>query len=229
MRARDPELARRRRCPDCFLHRSLCLCALIPRVVTRTRVVLVMHQLELNKPTNTGRLAVRCLPNSLVIVRGREAEARTAALPAGGTPLLLFPHADAQPLERWRDSAEPVTLVVPDGTWRQATRARRRVAGLDQIPCVTLPGGLSGYRLRQATRPGRLSTLEAITRALGILEGPEVEAPLAHIHQVMVDRTLWSNGRLSAEAVTGGVPPGVQSHDPLSGWRPPGSSGHFSR
>ena len=218
MRARQPELARIRRCPDCCLHRSLCLCALIPLVPTRTRVVLVMHQLELNKPTNTGRLAVRCLPNSEVLVRGREADHRArAAFP--GTPVLLYPHAGAQPLERFRDSALPITLIVPDGTWRQAARARRRVPGLDEIPCVALPARISGYRLRQAARPGRLSTMEAIARALGVLEGPGVEEPLHHIHQVMVDRTLWTNGRLATAAVTGGIPDGVQSHDPLSGAR----------
>jgi DTW domain-containing protein YfiP len=220
MRTRQPELAKIRRCPDCCLHRSLCLCALVPRVPTRTKVVLVMHQLELNKPTNTGRLAVRCLPNSQVLVRGLPIpdfpSVETDMGP--GQRLLLYPHADAQPLERWRDSPEPVTLVVPDGTWRQAARARRRVPGLADVPCVTLPApSRSGYRLRQATRPGRLSTMEAIARALGVLEGSEVEEPLAHIHQVMVDRTLWSNGRLTSEEVTGGIPPGVVSHDPLSG------------
>jgi DTW domain-containing protein YfiP len=215
VRARQPELAKLRRCPDCLLHRTLCVCALVPRLETRTRVVLVMHQLELNKPTNTGRLAIRCLPNSQVLLRGREAEARTPWLAEDAVPLLLFPHADAQPLERWRDSPHPVTLVVPDGTWRQANRVRRRVAGLATAPCVTLPDQTSGYRLRHATRPGRLSTMEAIARALGILEGPEVEQALAHLHQVMVDRTLWTNGRLATTAVTGGIPAGVQSHDPL--------------
>jgi DTW domain-containing protein YfiP len=220
MRARQPELARIRRCPSCCLHRSLCICALIPTIATRTRVVLVIHQLELNKPTNTGRLAVRCLPNSELLVRGLSKEALPAARePAwiAGPRLLLYPHADAQPIERWRDSEEPLTLVVPDGTWRQAARARRRVPGLADVPCVALPSVVSGYRLRQATRPGRLSTLEAIARALEILEGPAVSEQLEHIHRVMIDRTLWTNGRLATEAVTGGIPPGVQSHDPLSG------------
>lgn len=223
MRARlPPEQARLRRCPDCFLHRSLCLCALVPRVFTRTRVVLVMHQLELNKPTNTGRLAIRCLPNSAVVVRGLGygAPAEEGVPEDGGTRLLLFPHADAQPLERWRDAAAPITLIVPDGTWRQAARARRRVPGLDQIPCVALPAPPPiSHRLRQPARPGRLSTMDAIARALGVLEGAEVEAPLAHIHRVMVDRTLWTNGRLPTAAVTGGIPAGVVSHDPLSGAR----------
>jgi DTW domain-containing protein YfiP len=203
------------------LHRSLCLCALVPRVATRTRVILVMHQLELNKPTNTGRLALRCLPNSEVLVRGRPRAGFPGGelgAPGAGPRLLLFPHAEAQPIERWRGCPDPVTLVVPDGTWRQAARARRRVAGLEGVPCVALPAPTrSGYRLRQATRPGRLSTLEAIAQALGILEGPDAEGPLEHIHRVMVDRTLWTNGRIAAEAVTGGIPPGVVSHDPLSG------------
>ena len=220
MRARQPLVAQLRRCPACRLHRSMCLCALIPRVLTRTRVVLVMHQLELNKPTNTGRLALRCLPNSEVLVRGLpHPGVAPAEAPSLAAAVVLFPHADAQPLERWRSSPVPVTLIVPDGTWRQAARARRRVPGLAELPCARLPvnAPASSYRLRQATRPGRLSTLEAIARALGILEGPAVEEALSHIHRVMVDRTLWTNGRLPTAAVTGGSPAGVRSHDPLSG------------
>ena len=59
------------RCPDCRLHRSVCICALLPRIQTRTRLVLVLHQLEARKPTNTGLVAARCLTNSAVVYRGR--------------------------------------------------------------------------------------------------------------------------------------------------------------
>ncbi len=59
------------RCPACRLHSGLCLCAELPEVKTRTRVVLVLHQLEERKSTNTGRLALRCLPNSSVVAHGR--------------------------------------------------------------------------------------------------------------------------------------------------------------
>jgi tRNA-uridine aminocarboxypropyltransferase len=215
VRARQPHLVAVRRCPDCWLHRTLCLCAIVPRVATRTRVVLVAHQLELRKPTNTGRLAVRCLPNSAVVVRGAGGDS-SAPWREAAAPVLLFPHAGAEPLERWRDHPVPVTLVVPDGTWRQATRARRRLPGLTDIPCATLPPSfIDAPRLRRQVRPGRLSTLEAIACALGILEGPAVAEPLTHILRVMVDRTLWSNGRLASALVTGGVPPGVFPHDPV--------------
>ena len=76
--------------------------------------------------------------------------------------------------------------------------------------------------MRTPTAPARLATLEAVAHALGILEGPEVERALLRVYRIMTERTLWSNGRISAADVTGGIPAGVQSHDPLSlrraGW-----------
>jgi DTW domain-containing protein YfiP len=203
-----------RRCPACRLHRSLCLCDLVPAIQTRTRVVLIQHQLELRKPTNTGRLAARCLPGSRVLVRG--AAPIHAVFTEDDRPVLLFPHRDAQPLERWR--GQMVTLIVPDATWRQAVRVRRRVPGLDRVPCAVLPPAApSAYRLRRSLRPDRLSTLEAIARAMGLLEDPAIERRLESIFRVMVDRMLWSNGRLPADEVTGGIPAGALAHDPLSG------------
>ena len=64
------------------MHRSLCICALLPRLATRTRVVLVVHQLEANKPTNTGLLAARCLANSTVVYRGRAPDGADGKAPA---------------------------------------------------------------------------------------------------------------------------------------------------
>ena len=58
--------------------------------------------------------------------------------------------------------------------------------------------------------------MEAVAQALGILEGPEVEAQLLRVYRIMTERTLWTNGRISTSDVTGGIPSGVQSHDPLS-------------
>ena len=211
------------RCPDCQLQVALCLCALMPTLPTRTRVVVLLHQLEARKTTNTGRLAHRCLPNSELYLRGNLSEAGGARrddtreapawLSGAASPLLLFPDPDALPLDdRFCGEGEgPVTLVVPDGTWSQAIRARKRIRGLAQIPCVALAGGLvSDYRLRRDPRAGRLSTLAAIAHALGVLEGsprgPAVQEALLAVHRLAVERTLFSKGRLSASEVWGGVP-----------------------
>jgi DTW domain-containing protein YfiP len=203
------------------MHRSLCICALLPRIATRTRVVVVLHQLEARKSTNTGALAARCLENSVVVYRGR-APAAGAAEPLANQlsietdPLLLYPHPSATPLGAWRGATKPTTLIVPDGTWPQTVRTCRRLRALAEFPCVSLPApGITVDRLRDSARPDRLATLEAVALALGILEGPSVRDALMRVYRIMTERTLWTNGRVSASHVTGGIPAGVRSHDPL--------------
>jgi len=207
-----------KRCPSCRMHASLCVCPLVPRLVTRTKVVLLIHRAEDRKPTNTGRLATSCLVNSEVVVRGHEDRPTPPfTFAPDERPLLLFPHEDAIPLaELPRDDRRPV-LLVPDGNWRQASRVRNRVPGLRDLTCVTLPAAApSEYRLRYEAHPAGLATLEAIARALGILEGEEVERALLVPFRVMVERTLWSRGDLDDHEVTGGIPAGALRHDPAS-------------
>ena len=198
------------RCPRCLLHKSVCLCALVPSLATRTRLVLVIHRDEERKPTNTGALAVRCLSNSELVRRGEEAGVGLQAFSPEVQPLLLFPHEDARPLAEFVGCARPISLVVPDGTWRQASKVRKRELALADVPCVTLPPGAPTiYRLRREPREGGLATMEAIARAFGVLEGPAIEEQLMHIFRVMVDRTLWIRGQLDGARVTGGLPEGA--------------------
>jgi DTW domain-containing protein YfiP len=188
-----------RRCAGCHLLDDGCVCALIPSppLAISTRVVLVIHREEERKPTNTGRLATRCLAGSEVIVRGHAgAPTPPIAIAPGTRPLLLFPHPDATPLVAPRTGEPPVTLIVPDGTWRQAGKVRRRVPGLDAVPCVTLPPGPpTRYRLRHEPVAGGLATLEAIARALDVLDGPHVRAALERVFDAMVAATLRARGQ----------------------------------
>lgn len=204
------------RCRRCRLHLSLCMCALIPSVATRTRLVLVIHRSEDRKSTNTGRLATECLTNSEVHVRGGiGAPSPPFEAPAGTPPLLLFPGPDAVRIDALPPDERPVTLVVPDGNWRQASKVRARVPGLAAIPCVTVPSDApSTYRLRGEAHEGHLATIEAIARAMGVLEGPEVRAALERAFDTMVERTLWARGAIETERVTGGIPEGAERHDP---------------
>jgi DTW domain-containing protein YfiP len=201
------------------VHGSLCICALIPRLETRTRVVLVIHRYEDRKPTNTGRLGTECLVNSEVVVRGHEGEPTSAIeLSPDVQPLLLFPYEDAVPIERFAASPRPVTLIVPDGTWRQASKVRSRVPGLRDVPCVSLPrGAASTYRLRFDAHDDGLATIEGMARALRVLEGDrgeEVQRALEGVFHAMVERTLWARGTLGAQQVGVGVPDGVMRHAP---------------
>jgi len=201
------------------MHSSLCVCSLISRIETKTRLVLVIHRAEERKPTNTGRIATESLVNSAMIVRGNEDEPTPPFVWAPNErPLLLFPFADATPLPLLPRDDRPITLVVPDGNWRQASRMKNRVPGLKDVPCVSLPlSAPSVYRLRAESHPAGLATIEAIARAMGVLEGPDVERALLVPFHAMVDRTLWSRGDAADDEVSGGVPTGAKRHDPESG------------
>lgn len=198
------------------MHQSLCVCALIPRLETRTRLTLIIHRYEDRKPTNTGRLAAECLTNSQVCVRGHlNAPADEIEFASGYRPILLFPSEDARPLPELLEGDLPVQLFVPDGNWRQASKVRARVPGMSKVPCAILPPGPpTSYRLRSEPHAGGLATMEAIARAFGILESKAVQEALELLFFVTVERTLWARGALSDGKVTGGIPLGAERHDP---------------
>jgi DTW domain-containing protein YfiP len=192
------------RCPVCLMSAPLCLCAERPTLATTTAVILVMHHREVKMPTNTGRLAHQCLSNSALVLRGLEgAPARIDLAGAVGTPLLLHPTDDAVELDEAFTArvAPPYTLIVPDGSWRQASKMGQREEALRHVQRVKLAAGApSRYRLRRETKPEGLATLEAIARALGVLESPAVEDALLAVFDLMVERTLRSRGAHLVEA-----------------------------
>ena len=158
----------RPQCSRCHRPLSHCLCPLIPSLTSRTRVLILQHPSEVSHALNTGRLAALGLRNAELVV-GEQFD----ALPQSTVdPVLLFPGEGALPVASLAGSARPLTLIVPDGTWRKARKLLHVNPGIASLPRVTLPPGLvSRYRLRKAPMPGALSTLESIVVALNALEG----------------------------------------------------------
>lgn len=188
------------RCFVCRMHAESCICAALPSLTLATRVVLVMHRREYKKTTNTGVLALRTLSNSALAIWGEPSDPPDPALFDDGErrALVLTPSDDAELLTPAVAAADPrpVTLIVPDGTWRQANKMPRRVPALAALPRVRLAGGPpTRYRLREETHPWGLATFEAIARALGVLEGPPVRQTLEAAFERMVEATLATRGR----------------------------------
>jgi len=178
------------RCPRCLLLPRVCLCADIPTVVTRTRVVIVRHHLERWRSSNSGRLAHLALPNSEIVDHG--GQGGVAELPPLAGAWLMFPEgepAHAAPIP------PPRQLIVLDATWSQARRMFRKLAGLRGLPILRLPDApMPAARLRESPAPGRVSTIEAIARALRLLEGDTAAAPLEALFALAVARSA-STGR----------------------------------
>lgn len=153
------------RCERCLFQRRLCLCARIPAVATRTRIVIVRHHSERHRSSNSGRLAHLALPNSAIVEHG--GHDGPAVLPPLDGAWLLYPQG-----EPVAPAPPPRQLVVLDATWSQARRMYRRLDALRGLPVLSLPDEpMPVARLRESPGEGRVSTIEAIARALRLLEG----------------------------------------------------------
>ncbi len=136
-------------------------------------MLLLQHPSEVNHALNTARLAALGLNNAQLVVGEVFDDLPSLLNPPGYQARLLFPADDAQPLQAYGPSDEPLLLVVPDGTWRKARKLLHLNPLLAALPRVTLAeGAVSRYRLRKAPGPGALSTVEAIVQALQVLEAP---------------------------------------------------------
>ncbi|MBH3409041.1 DTW domain-containing protein [Pseudomonas glycinae] len=185
----------RPQCPRCLRPQTHCLCPLIPSLDSRTRVLLLQHPSEVNHALNTARLAALGLNNAELMV-GEVFEDLPALLNRPGyRARLLFPADDAQPMQAYAASDEPLLLVVPDGTWRKARKMLHLNPLLAALPRVTLAeGGVSRYRLRKAPGPGALSTIEAIVQALQTLEAPASFEPLLKPFEALIEGQIAAMG-----------------------------------
>lgn len=190
-------------CLGCFLHRTLCLCDLIPALSLRTKVSLVVHYSELRRTTNTGRLAIKALMNSEMRVRGEVGSAQdlSALLTPDYRTFLLYPSSDAVELDQAlvNQSDQPIQLIVPDGTWRQASKVHTRHHELRGVQRVMMSApNHAQFRLRKENSEYGMATLQAIAHALGVIEGEGVMNQLLALYNVKLERTLMGRGVMKA-------------------------------
>ena len=182
-------------CTRCLRPESHCLCALIPSLSCRTRLVVLQHPSESRHALNTARLAVLGLEGARRIV-GQFFSPEDWAEP-GYAPRLLFPGPHAEVLHpgygQTRD--QPIQLIVPDGTWGHARKLLHINPELAALPRVMLPPGLTTrYRVRHADIPGALSTIEAVTHALNAIESPMRVDALLRPFEALIDGQIEGMG-----------------------------------
>ena len=182
------------RCERCARPQSHCLCHLIPRLPSRTRVLILQHPDEVGHALNTARLAALGLENAEL----RVGESFTdLQLDPAYRPCLLFPGETAQPLPLapLPTDQRPLLLVVPDGTWRKARKLLHLNPWLAELPRVCLPPGLkSRYRLRKAPAEGALATVEAIAMALELQEAPRRFDELLRPFEALIEGQIAAMG-----------------------------------
>ena len=184
-------------CLRCCRPLDHCLCAPIPQLPSRTRLLILQHPSEVRHALNTARLAAMGLSNAELRVGERFEDLPALLAQPGYRACLLFPGEEAQPLAQFAAQLDelPALLVVPDGTWRKARTLLHCNPLLAALPRVTLAPGLqSRYRLRKAPMPGALSTIEAVVCALDILEAPAQFEALLKPFEALIDGQIAAMG-----------------------------------
>jgi DTW domain-containing protein YfiP len=181
-------------CPGCGRPARVCYCPQVEPISTRTRVLILQHPRERKVGVNTARIARLCLPNS-EFCRGvdfsEDPTVRAALSDPNRPAVLLFPGPQSADLRELAPGG-PVTLVVLDGTWWQASKLLRKNPAIASLPRYAFePAQPSRYRIRGEPQENYVATIEALAEALGVLEGaPERMARLLLPFDAMVEHQL---------------------------------------
>ena len=213
-RLRDQELAKStkpfqakgksvKRCPQCQLAEYACLCPWRPKTKSEVEFVLLMHRLELFKPTNTGRLLADTFENCKAFMWQRQQPCeglKTVLEDPARECFIVFP-CEAKPdnsrkiVHALPPSNKTITLILLDGSWKQCSRMVALSKWLDDIPCLRLPETLvRSYLVRDSGRPDRFSTAEAAISCLTLAGEEQAAKVMTHYYNVFNQHYLATRG-----------------------------------
>ena len=164
-------------CYQCHFHSGQCFCDELEIVPTNIRFTIVMHHREYHLTSNTGRLAKNTLPNCEIVLRGIEGQEIdwTKIINNDEQTYLLYPSPksfEATKINMASPQKEKIHIIVPDGSWRQASKVYKREKALANIPCIKLPerNYRSNYFLRKSPKENYLCTYEAMSKVVEEIE-----------------------------------------------------------
>jgi len=180
-----------KRCDHCMMATFTCMCQWRKELDCELQFILIMHRKEVLKPTNTGRLIADLFPNNTQVFLWDRTEPSPELLEAiNHSPqntFVLFPSDTAQPLREHtakhrEQNNQTMTIVLLDGTWKQATKMMRLSPWLQHLPhaTVTLDTLPMVDFIRKAQDSDQLSTAQAA--AYSLINHGELEAGTALHH-----------------------------------------------
>ncbi len=197
----------RHECIRCRRPAALCLCAIIPRVSSRTGFTVLQHPRERRHPVGTARFVELGLGARVICpVRADRSLACAPELLAGTA--VLFPGEGARELSSLAPGERPSHVLVLDGTWHHVRRLWAANPWIAALPQVRLsPSAPSRYRIRREPQRHYLSTVEAVVEALRALE-PDLAGldGLLAAFDRMVDLQIgWATGAERAPRTRAGA------------------------
>lgn len=189
------------KCKKCRMYEDMCLCSEIAKLalpVLKTKITLIMHIKEWLKQTNTGKIVEFLYPNHDLILKGDIGDQELASFQPDTSyeNLILSPAGGSQLTNEYLSAfSRPVNLIVPDGTWSQARKIIRRNSNLLKLPKVRLKTVTkSGLYIRKHPEMLNVSTIEAVSEALSILENEAVKENFLNLFKTMMHNLYRRRG-----------------------------------
>ncbi len=167
------------RCHRCHLAQFACICPWLATAKTDLEFIIVMHRKEVFKTTNSGRLLGDVFSDHVHYFLWDRTEPSLALLSALNNNkrnvCVLFPESEESE-ESQKDpetktsstiptdssSNKPTTIVLLDGTWKQASRMIRLSPWLQNLPRVSInPETHTQTYIRKTRDAEQLSTAQA--------------------------------------------------------------------
>lgn len=197
---------KRSQCPNCNKALKACICAHIKTIDTEIELIILQHPNEAKNPIGTARILDLSLPNCQIIIGEDFSHNDTLnSILANDNRdcYLLYPSEESiavttlggnRPLSEER--RKKITCVLLDSTWRKAYRMYQVSKNLHGLPAISLQAELpSQYKIRQSSKTGGLSTVEAGYLLLSALdEQPEKYQSLLSAFNYMIDYQIAQMG-----------------------------------
>lgn len=197
------------RCDQCLQAKAYCLCTWQLYLQSSIDFILLMHPKEPYKTSNTGRLIAAMFPDNTEAFMWSRTD-----LPArffdmledsNRHPVLLYPPNDSQLAPtNIVPSKKKTTVIILDGTWKQAARMAKLSPYLQNIPRVSLDiNGVQSFDyLRQSQHKAQLSTAQAAACLLNQAGEKANGFALAHYATLLNHHTRCARENKPIEPIT---------------------------
>lgn len=197
---------KRSQCPNCNKALKACICAHIKTIDSEIELVILQHPNEAKNPIGTARILDLSLANCQIIIGEDFSHNDTLndILASDDRDCyLLYPREDSIAVTALcgnkliaEERSKKITCILLDSTWRKAYRMYQVSTNLHVLSAIRLQAELpSQYKIRQSSKAGGLSTVEAGYLLLTELDKqPEKYQSLLSAFNYMIDFQISQMG-----------------------------------
>lgn len=174
------------RCEYCQMAEKNCICQLRHMSKSTAAFLIIMHDAEVLKPSNTARLIADVVSDTHAFIWSRtEPDENMLALinDTNYMPMVVFPSQYAGPRQVVCEEVLPEThlsnkiplFILLDGSWREAKKMFRKSPYLAELPMLSFNEESKTHYIREAQIDNQFATAQVAAKALAV-KGDHVSA-----------------------------------------------------